>query len=59
MNMMFNNYQNMIQQIKQFKSMLRGDPNQQLQQMIDSGQVSQEMLNHAQQMAKPLYELMK
>lgn len=59
MNMMFNNYQNMIQQIKQFKSMLRGDPNQQLQQMIDSGKVSQEMLNQAQQMAKPLYELMK
>ena len=57
MNMMFN--QNMIQQIKQFKNLLKGDPNQQLQTLLDSGKVSQDMLNKAQEMAKPIYELMK
>ncbi len=59
MNMMFNNYQNMIQQIKQFKNILKGNPNQRLQEMVNSGQVTQDMLNKAQEMAKPLYDLMK
>lgn len=59
MNPMFNNIPMMIKQIKQFKNTLQGDPNKQLQEMIDSGNVPQSMLNQAQSIAKPIYEAMK
>lgn len=40
---------------QQFMAQMKGkDPNQIIQQMIQSGQVSQAQLNQAQQMAKQL-----
>lgn len=66
MNPMYNHFGNrqqnvngMVEQIKQFKNAFRGDPNQQLQSMIDSGKIPQNVLNQAQEMAKPIYEAMK
>lgn len=42
---------NMLQQFQQFMNQHQGeDPNQLLQQLLTSGQVSQEQLNQAQQM---------
>lgn len=57
--MMQNNMQGMIQKIKVFKGLLKGDPQRELQKLLDSGQVPQGMLNQAQEMAKPIYEAMK
>ena len=54
-----NDIEGIVSRIKQFKSVFQGDPNRQLQQMIDSGQIPQNVLNQAQEMAKPIYDAMK
>lgn len=41
-----------IQQFQQFKSQFRGNPQEQIQRMLQSGQISQEQLNKAQQLAQ-------
>ena len=50
---------NIIQQFHQFKSNFRGDPRQQVQQMLNSGRVTQEQYNQAVQMANMLQKMMK
>lgn len=47
----------MVNQIQQFKKTLKGDPKEQLQTIMN--QVPQSVLNRAQEMAKPIYEVMK
>ena len=42
---------NLFQRFQQFRQMFRGDPNQQIQQMMNSGRISQEQYNRAVQMA--------
>ena len=42
----------MIQQFMQFRNNFRGDPQQQIQMMINSGQISQEQYNQAVQQAQ-------
>lgn len=42
----------MIQQFMQFRNNFRGDPRQQIQIMINSGQISQEQYNQAVQQAQ-------
>lgn len=66
MNQMYNHFGNrqqdmngMVERIKQFRNAFRGDPHQQLQEMINSGKIPQNVLNQAQEMAKPIYEAMK
>lgn len=54
-----NGMNNMVNQIKNFQKTINGDPEQQLNSLLNSGRVPQNMLNQAQQMAKPIYELMK
>ena len=44
----------MIQQFQQFRQNFRGDPRQQIQQMLNSGQISQAQYNQAVQMAQQL-----
>ena len=46
-NMMNPNNGNFYQRLMQFRQNLNGDPNQQLQQMLNSGQVSQQQYNNA------------
>lgn len=48
----------MIQKFQQFQQMFRGDPRQQIQQMMNSGKVSQYQYNQAVQMAQQLQRMM-
>lgn len=41
-----------VQQFQQFKSQFRGNPQEQIQRMLQSGQISQAQLNQAQQLAQ-------
>lgn len=50
---------NIIQQFQQFKQTFRGDPRQQIQQMLNSGKISQSQYNQAVQMAQQLQQLLK
>ena len=45
------NLQNLLQQFQLFRQTVRGDPQQQVQQMLNSGQITQEQYNNAVQMA--------
>ena len=62
MNPLFNAFGNknpMIEQFKQFRSSFKGDAKEQVQQMLNSGQISQEQYNKAVEMAKQLQNMMK
>ena len=48
------NMMNILKQFQQFKSTFNGDPRQQIQQMLNSGQISQSQYNQAVQMANEL-----
>lgn len=51
--------QNIIKQFQQFKKNFSGDPQQQIQQLLNSGKVSQQQYDQAVQMAKTLQNMMK
>ena len=53
------NMGNIIQQFQQFKNSFHGDPRKQVQQLLNSGRVSQEQYNQAVQMANMLQRMMK
>ena len=44
--------QNLMQRFQQFQQMFRGNPQQQIQQMLNSGKVNQQQYNQAVQMAQ-------
>lgn len=48
------NIMNIISQFQQFKQMYHGDPQQQIQEMLNSGKISQQQYNQAVQMANEL-----
>lgn len=48
----------MIQRFNQFRQAFQGDPRQQVQQLLNSGKVSQEQYNNAVQMANQLQRMM-
>lgn len=50
---------NMLQRLKQFKSMFTGNPQQQVQQLLNSGRITQAQLNQYAQQANEIYKLMK
>ena len=52
------NMQNMIQRFQQFKQSFSGDPRQQVQQLLNSGRVSQSQYNNAVQMAQQMQKMM-
>lgn len=59
-NLMGNNINNpIIQQFRQFKNSYTGDPKQQVQNMLNSGQISQEQYNNAVKMANQLQNILK
>lgn len=45
---------NLLQRFQQFQQMFRGDPRQQVQQLLNSGKVTQQQYNSAVQMAQQL-----
>ena len=53
-----NGSQNIIQRFQQFQKMFTGDPRQQVQQLLDSGKVSQQQYQQAVQMAQQLQKMM-
>ena len=50
---------NILQQFQQFRQMFKGDPRQQVQQLLNSGKISQSQYNQAVQMAQQLQGLLK
>ena len=53
------NVQNIVKQFQQFKQNFSGDPRQQVQQMLNSGKITQEQYNRAVQMANSLQNILK
>ena len=49
------NVHTMLVQFQKFRSGYKGDPRQQVQQMLNSGQITQDQYNRAVQMANELY----
>lgn len=47
----------LIQRFQQFRQMFQGDPRQQVQQLLNSGKVSQAQYNQAVQMAQQLQKM--
>lgn len=52
-------FQNLMQRFQQFKSTFQGDPQQEIQKMLQSGRISQKQLNKAQQFAQQFQALMR
>ena len=52
------NMQMMMQRLQQFQQMFRGDPRQKVQELLNSGKVSQAQYNNAVQMAQQLQRMM-
>lgn len=48
----------MLQKFNQFRQMFKGDPQQQVQQMLNSGKISQTQYNQAVQMANQVAQMM-
>ena len=46
------NQNNLVQRFQQFRQNFKGDPQQQVQQLLNSGRVSQSQYNQAVQMAQ-------
>ena len=53
------NMQNIIKQFQQFKQNFNGDPQQQIQQLLNSGKISQAQYNKAVQMAQMFQQFLK
>ena len=49
---------NIIQRFQQFRQTFQGDPRQQIQQLMNSGKVSQQQYDQAYQIAQQLQKLM-
>lgn len=55
---MMQNQNNFLQKLQQFQRMLKGDPREQVQQLLNSGRVSQAQYNQAVQMANQLQKML-
>ena len=55
----FGNMQQMVQSFKQFRQTFQGDPKQTVMNMVNSGRISQDQLNMAQQMASQFQDMFK
>lgn len=58
-NMPNNNMMQMLRQFMQFKQNFRGDPRQQIQQMLNSGKVTQEQYNRAVAIANEFQKMIR
>jgi len=50
---------NIIQQFNQFKQNFQGDPKQRVQNLLDTGQMSQEQFNQLSSMAQMFQQFLK
>ena len=53
-----NNFQQMMQQFNQFRQSFQGNPQERIQQLMNSGKISQEQYNNAYQMATQFQKMM-
>ena len=49
---------NIMQRFQQFQQMFKGDPRQQVQQLLNSGRISQSQYNSAVQMANQFRQML-
>ena len=54
----FNDMNNVINQFNQFQSTFQGDPKQKVQELLNSGQMSQEQFNQLSSMAQVFQTLL-
>lgn len=54
----FGDMQNMIGRLNQFRQSFQGDPKQQVQQLLNSGQMSQDQYNKLSQMATQIQNML-
>lgn len=54
-----NPYANMVNQIKQFGQTIKGNPKQMVEQLLNSGQMSQAQFNQYTQMAQQIMPFIK
>lgn len=52
------NMQNFMTQFNQFRQTFQGNPQQQVQQMLNSGQMSQQQFNQLSQLATQIQKMM-
>lgn len=55
----FSNIANMMNQFKQFRNNFQGDPRQQVQELLNSGQMTQEQFNQLSSMANQFKDMFK
>lgn len=55
---MNNNFMNMMNQFNQFRRNFQGNPKQKVQELLNSGQMSQNQYNQLQAMAKNFMDMM-
>lgn len=55
----FGNMMNFMQSFNQFRQSFQGDPKQQVQQLLNSGRMSQDQFNQLQQMAQQIQGMMQ
>ena len=51
--------QSLIQQYRQFREAFQGDPQQKIQEMLNSGQITQAQINQARSMATEFQKFMR
>ena len=54
-----NNFMNLISRFNSFKQNFQGDPKQQVQNMLNSGQMTQQQFNQLAQMATQFQNILK
>lgn len=54
----FANMQNMVNQFQQFRQNFQGDPRAQVQQLLNSGQMTQEQFNQLSNLANQFQQMM-
>lgn len=52
------NMMNMVQQFNEFRQAFQGDPKQKVQELLNSGQMSQSQFNELQGMARQFQQMM-
>ena len=55
----FGNAMNMVNRFKEFKANFQGDPCEQVQNLLNSGQMTQEQFNQLSNMAAQLKDVLK
>ena len=54
----FNSMQNFVQKLNDFRQTFQGDPRQQVQRLLNSGQMSQQQYNQLSQMATQIQNML-